>query len=69
MDGGGVRPLQRLDIGDIVGVKGIVFRTQRGGDVHPGGGGDPAVKSLLPLPEKFHGLTNTELRYASDMWI
>ena len=50
-------------IGDIVGVKGIVFRTQRG---------EMSVrvvtctllsKSLLPLPEKFHGLTSTELRY------
>ena len=54
---------KKYDIGDIVGVKGIVFRTQRG---------EMSVrvvtvtllsKSLLPLPEKFHGLTNTELRY------
>ncbi|WP_251316347.1 lysine--tRNA ligase [Flintibacter muris] len=54
---------KKYDIGDIVGVKGVVFRTQRG---------EMSVrvvtvtllsKSLLPLPEKFHGLTNTELRY------
>ena len=54
---------KKYDIGDIVGVKGIVFRTQRG---------EMSVrvvtctllsKSLLPLPEKFHGLTSTELRY------
>ena len=54
---------KKYDIGDIVGVHGIVFRTQRG---------EMSVrvvtvtllsKSLLPLPEKFHGLTSTELRY------
>ena len=54
---------KKYDIGDIVGVHGVVFRTQRG---------EMSVrvvkvtllsKSLLPLPEKFHGLTNTELRY------
>ncbi|NBI66426.1 lysine--tRNA ligase [Pseudoflavonifractor sp. 60] len=54
---------KKYDIGDIVGVRGVVFRTQRG---------EMSVrvvrvtllsKSLLPLPEKFHGLTNTELRY------
>ena len=54
---------KKYDIGDIVGVKGVVFRTQRGEmsvrvvDV------TLLSKSLLPLPEKFHGLTNTELRY------
>ncbi len=54
---------KKFDIGDIVGVKGVVFRTQRGEmsvrvvDV------TLLSKSLLPLPEKFHGLTNTELRF------
>ena len=54
---------KKYDIGDIVGVRGVVFRTQRGEmsvrvvDV------TLLSKSLLPLPEKFHGLTNTELRY------
>ena len=54
---------KKYDIGDIVGVKGEVFRTQRG---------EMSVrckeikllsKSLLPLPEKFHGLTDREMRY------
>ena len=54
---------KKYDIGDIVGVHGVVFRTQRGEmsvrvvDV------TLLSKSLLPLPEKFHGLTSTELRY------
>ena len=54
---------KKFDIGDIVGVKGVAFRTQRGEmSVRV----EPVTllsKSLLPLPEKFHGLTNTELRY------
>ncbi|MEG1658373.1 MAG: amino acid--tRNA ligase-related protein, partial [Oscillibacter sp.] len=54
---------KKFDIGDIVGVEGDVFRTQRG---------EMSVrvktilllsKSLLPLPEKFHGLQDKELRY------
>ncbi len=54
---------RKVDIGDIVAVTGTVFRTQKGEmSVHCS-----AVtllsKSLLPLPEKFHGLTNQELRY------
>ena len=51
------------DIGDIIGVKGFAFRTRRGEiSVHA----KEIVllsKSLRPLPEKYHGLTNTELRY------
>ncbi len=54
---------KKYDIGDIVGVQGVVFRTQRGEMsvrvVKP----TLLSKSLLPLPEKFHGLTNQELRY------
>ena len=54
---------KKLDIGDIIGAYGFVFRTKRGEiSVHC----SKVVllaKSLLPLPEKFHGLTNTELRY------
>ena len=55
--------LKKWDIGDIVEVKGFVFKTQRGEiSVHA-----KAVrllsKSLKPLPEKYHGLTNTDLRY------
>lgn len=51
------------DIGDIVGVHGEVFRTRRGEisiKVHQM---RLLSKSLLPLPEKFHGLRDTELRY------
>ena len=54
---------KKYDIGDIVGVKGIVFRTQRG-EMSVRMVTCPLLsKSLLPLPEKFHGLTSTELRY------
>ena len=53
----------KFDIGDIVGVEGFVFRTRRGEiSVHA----KKIVllsKSLLPLPEKFHGLKDQELRY------
>ena len=54
---------KRFDIGDIVGVKGVVFRTQRGEMSVRVERVTLLSKSLLPLPEKFHGLTNTELRY------
>ena len=54
---------KKYDIGDIVGVAGFVFRTQTGEvSVHA-----KAItllsKSLLPLPEKFHGLKDQDLRY------
>ena len=54
---------RKLDIGDIVGVHGDVFRTQRGEisvRVHEV---VLLAKALLPLPDKFHGLTNLETRY------
>ena len=54
---------RKYDIGDIVGVKGDVFRTQRGEisvRVHEQ---TLLTKALLPLPDKFHGLTNLETRY------
>ena len=54
---------RKYDIGDIIGVTGYVFKTKTGEiSVHAG----RAVllsKSLRPLPEKFHGMTNTELKY------
>lgn len=54
---------KKWDIGDIIGVKGIVFRTRRGEvSVHA----HSIVllsKSLLPLPEKWHGLKDMDLRY------
>ena len=54
---------KKMDIGDIVGIEGSVFITKTG---------EPSIhatkvtllsKSLRPLPEKFHGLTNTDMRY------
>ena len=63
MDEALYKRFKKYDIGDIVGVDGEVFRTQRG---------EMSVrvkevvllsKSLLPLPEKFHGLQDKELRY------
>ena len=54
---------KKYDIGDIVGVQGVVFRTQRGEMSVRVQKVTLLSKSLLPLPEKFHGLTNTELRY------
>ncbi len=54
---------KKYDIGDIVGVEGEIFRTQRGEMSVRVDHVTLLSKSLLPLPEKFHGLTNTELRY------
>ncbi len=54
---------KKLDIGDIIGVQGFVFRTRRGEiSVHVKAY-TLLSKSLLPLPEKFHGLTNVDTRY------
>ncbi|WP_322170602.1 lysine--tRNA ligase [Acutalibacter caecimuris] len=52
-----------LDIGDIVGVEGEVFRTQRGEISIKVTALTILSKALLPLPEKYHGLTNTDARY------
>ncbi len=54
---------KRLDIGDLVGVTGEVFRTQKGEISVRTNGYTLLSKSLLPLPEKFHGLRDTDLRY------
>ncbi|MCL2827417.1 MAG: lysine--tRNA ligase [Oscillospiraceae bacterium] len=54
---------RKWDIGDIIGVAGTVFRTQRGEISIHVSAVQLLSKSLLPLPEKFHGLTNQELRY------
>lgn len=54
---------KRMDIGDIVGVTGTVFRTRRGEISVHGTAVTLLAKSLRPLPEKFHGLTDTDLRY------
>ena len=54
---------RKYDIGDIIGVSGYAFKTKTGEiSIHV----QPVTllsKSLRPLPEKFHGMTNTELRY------
>ena len=54
---------KKFDIGDIVGVKGVVFRTQRGEMSVRVERVTLLSKSLLPLPEKFHGLQDTDTRY------
>lgn len=51
------------DIGDIAEVKGFVFKTKRGEVSIHANEMKLLSKSLLPLPEKFHGLTDTDLRY------
>ena len=63
MDEASFARFKKNDIGDIVGVAGDVFKTERGEisiRVHEA---TLLAKSLLPLPEKFHGLTNQETRY------
>ena len=54
---------RKLDVGDIVGVEGPVFRTQRGEISVRTRSVTLLSKSLLPLPEKFHGLTDVETRF------
>ncbi len=54
---------KKWDIGDIIGVKGFVFRTRRGEISVHAKEIKLLSKSLRPLPEKFHGLKDTELRY------
>ena len=53
---------KKYDIGDIVGVEGEVFRTKRGEISVKAKTVTLLSKSLLPLPEKFHGLTDVETR-------
>lgn len=52
-----------FDIGDIIGIKGTVFRTHRGEISVKAKEVIMLSKSLRPLPEKFHGLTNVDIRY------
>ena len=54
---------KKLDVGDIIGVKGEVFRTKTGELSARAEEITLLAKSLRPLPEKFHGLTDTEMRY------
>ena len=54
---------KKWDIGDIVGVRGFVFKTQTEEISVHAEHIEILAKSLLPLPEKFHGLTNNDLRF------
>ena len=63
MDEEAYKKFKKYDIGDIVGVEGEVFRTQRGEMSVRARKITLLSKSLLPLPEKFHGLQDKELRY------
>jgi lysyl-tRNA synthetase class 2 len=55
--------LKQMDIGDIIGVRGLVFKTQRGEISVKAQELIFLSKSLHPLPEKFHGLKDVEMRY------
>ena len=57
------KAFKKMDIGDIVGIKGDVFRTKMGEISIHAQEVTLLSKSLQILPEKFHGLTNTDLRY------
>ena len=63
MDEEAYNRFKKFDIGDIVGVRGEVFRTQKGEMSIRAHEITLLSKSLQPLPEKFHGLTDKELRY------
>ena len=54
---------RQLDIGDIIGIRGTLFVTQSGELTVQTQSIELLTKSLLPLPEKYHGLKDTELRY------
>ena len=60
---GGVQRFKKYDIGDILGVQALVFRTQRGEMSVRVEKVTLLSKSLLPLPEKYHGLKDTDARY------
>ena len=57
------KAFKQMDIGDIVGVEGFVFRTQTGEISVHAKSVTLLSKSLIPLPEKFHGLKNVDTRY------
>ena len=57
------KDFKKLDIGDIVGVEGVVFKTKTGEISIHAEKITLLSKSLQILPEKFHGLTNTDMRY------
>lgn len=57
------RAFKKMDIGDLIGITGFVFRTKTGEISIHASEVTLLSKSLQVLPEKFHGLTNTDLRY------
>ena len=63
MDEAEYAAFRKLDVGDIVGVHGVAFRTKRGEVSVRVEHARLLSKSLRPLPEKFHGLTDKEVRY------
>ena len=63
LPGGAYQAFRRWDIGDVVGVDGVAFRTRTGELSLRVDGLRLLAKALRPLPEKFHGLTDRETRY------
>jgi lysyl-tRNA synthetase class 2 len=59
----GIGVVRLLDIGDLIGVEGVVRRTPRGELTVNAAAVAVLAKSLRPLPEKYHGLADVELRY------
>lgn len=59
----GYADFKKWDIGDMIGIEGEVFRTQKGEISIKAHAVVLLAKSLLPLPEKWHGLKDTDLRY------
>ena len=57
------KDFKRMDVGDIIGIEGVVFRTKTGEISVHANKVTLLSKSLQILPEKFHGLTNTDIRY------
>jgi len=55
--------VKKFDIGDIIGIKGTIFKTRLGEVTVYAKECDLLTKTLEPLPEKYHGLQDTELRY------
>jgi lysyl-tRNA synthetase, class II len=63
LDAAGLAAVKLLDIGDVIGVEGLVRRTPRGELTVNAAEVTVLAKALRPLPEKYHGLADIELRY------
>ena len=63
LDPAGLAAVRLLDIGDLIGVEGLVRRTPRGELTVNAAAVTVLAKTLRPLPEKYHGLADVELRY------